>query len=430
MPRGDRTCCAKTLYSRTSLYDYFVMVEIRGFNFQPIDMPLSPYTEKDKTPMPASRSQVVFATGYPYRPNLIGSSVMTRHVFLNVILLLSLLFAPTIGANAQTEPAVRAVLFYSPTCPHCEYVITQTMPPLIQQYEDKLQIIGINVSGQQGSTLFLAALAKFKPQESGVPFLVIGEEYLKGSGDIPKQLPGLIETYLAQGGADLPDIPGLREAMAAAETAAQGSAPSVFALPEIPVELTWQQKFAQDPPGNVLSVIVLIGMIGAVLFTLFRFEQRKAAKDKGKWQLLIPVLCMVGFGVAGYLAYVEVVQVAAVCGPVGDCNTVQQSEYARLFGILPVGVMGLASYVAIFLAWLVARFAKDKIADFAALSLFGMAVSGTLFSIYLTFLEPFVIGATCAWCLTSAVLITVLMLLSLKPAKVAFASLGFVTHSS
>ena len=126
---------------------------------------------------------------------------------------------------------------------------------------------------------------------------------------------------------------------------------------------------------------------------------------------------MVGFGVAGYLAYVEVVQVAAVCGPVGDCNTVQQSEYARLFGILPVGVMGLAGYVGIFLAWLVAGFAKGKIADFAALSLFGMAVSGTLFSIYLTFLEPFVIGATCAWCLTSAVLMTVLMLVSAKPAK-------------
>ncbi len=212
--------------------------------------------------------------------------------------------------------------------------------------------------------------------------------------------------------------------MAAAETAAQGTAPSVFAFPETPVELTWQQKFAQDPAGNVLSVIVLIGMIGAVLFTLFRFEQQKAGKDKGKWPSLIPVLCVVGSGVAGYLAYVEVVQVAAVCGPVGDCNTVQQSEYARLFGILPAGVMGLAGYVAIFLAWLVARFAKDKIADFAALSLFAMAVSGTLFSIYLTFLEPFVIGATCAWCLTSAVLITVLMLLVSAAGKSCLCQFG------
>ena len=141
---------------------------------------------------------------------------------------------------------------------------------------------------------------------------------------------------------------------------------------------------------------------------------------KNKWDWIIPILCIFGFGVAGYLAYVETTQVAAVCGPVGDCNTVQQSEYARLFGILPIGVMGLAGYVAIMIAWLIARYTKGKIVDLATLSMFGMAVFGVLFSIYLTFLEPFVIGATCAWCLTSAILITILMLLSMRPAKAAF----------
>jgi uncharacterized membrane protein len=44
--------------------------------------------------------------------------------------------------------------------------------------------------------------------------------------------------------------------------------------------------------------------------------------------------------------------------------------------------------------------------------MFILAFVGTLFSIYLTLLEPFVIGATCAWCLTSAALMTALMLLS------------------
>ena len=36
----------------------------------------------------------------------------------------------------------------------------------------------------------------------------------------------------------------------------------------------------------------------------------------------------------------------------------------------------------------------------------GMALFGVIFSIYLTFLEPFVIGATCMWCITSAIVIT------------------------
>ena len=45
-----------------------------------------------------------------------------------------------------------------------------------------------------------------------------------------------------------------------------------------------------------------------------------------------------------------------------------------------------------------------------------MTVFGVLFSIYLTYLEPFVIGAVCAWCLTSAVVMTLLLLVSVETA--------------
>jgi len=55
----------------------------------------------------------------------------------------------------------------------------------------------------------------------------------------------------------------------------------------------------------------------------------------------------------------------------------------------------------------------------APLSVFVMAFLGVLFSLYLTYLEPFVIRAVCAWCLTSAVIIILLMLVSLRPALVA-----------
>ena len=43
-----------------------------------------------------------------------------------------------------------------------------------------------------------------------------------------------------------------------------------------------------------------------------------------------------------------------------------------------------------------------------------MTFGGTLFSIYLTFLEPFVIGAVCAWCLTSAVVMTLLLVVAVR----------------
>jgi uncharacterized membrane protein len=138
----------------------------------------------------------------------------------------------------------------------------------------------------------------------------------------------------------------------------------------------------------------------------------------------IPVLSLIGFSVAAYMAYVETTQVSAVCGPVGDCNTVQQSAYARLFGVLPIGVLGVLGYIAILAAWLVRCFGRDRLADLAALALLGMTAFGTLFSIYLTFLEPFVIGATCAWCLSSAIIMTLLFWLALSPGRQAIINLS------
>jgi uncharacterized membrane protein len=192
-------------------------------------------------------------------------------------------------------------------------------------------------------------------------------------------------------------------------------------------DLTWQQRFAQDRAGNSLAVIFLLVMFVAAAWTAAQFANLKSAKEislKENWAWIIPILSVVGLGVAGYLAYVETAQVKAVCGPVGDCNTVQQSEYARLFGILPIGVMGLMGYVAILVSWFAARFAREKISAWATLLLFGMTAFGTLFSIYLTFLEPFVIGATCAWCLTSAALMTALMLMMTPPAKAVLRKIG------
>jgi uncharacterized membrane protein len=96
-----------------------------------------------------------------------------------------------------------------------------------------------------------------------------------------------------------------------------------------------------------------------------------------------------------------------------------------LFGVLPIGVLGLVGYAAILLAWLVARFTRGRLAELTLAGLWGMTLLGTLFSMYLTFLEPFVIGATCAWCLTSAAIITLMLWITAAPGRDALArSLG------
>jgi len=54
------------------------------------------------------------------------------------------------------------------------------------------------------------------------------------------------------------------------------------------------------------------------------------------------------------------------------------------------------------------RLARDRRTQsgrIAAGLLLALSVAGVLFSIYLTYLEVFVIGAVCAWCLTSALIV-------------------------
>jgi uncharacterized membrane protein/thiol-disulfide isomerase/thioredoxin len=371
------------------------------------------------------------------------------------LILFSILPAQTVMADG---PVVRAVIFYSPTCGHCHKVLTEDLPPLVEQYGNQLQIIAINVTLEQGQALFLAALQKFGLQSGGVPMLVVGDHYLVGEIDIPEQFPGLIEQYLAQGGVDWPDIPGLVEAISTAQVtptptditptptaspaigqvasvtaerlpttaSAPGltnSSPDLAVIGDQPSSLV--DRLMHDPSGNALSIIVLLGMIVMVGRSAFLFPRLTTVSLTTRQDWIIPILTLIGCGVSAYLAYVETAQVSAVCGPVGDCNTVQQSSYARLFGVLPIGVLGLTGYIAILVTWLVRRFSRGRPTDLATLALLGMTAFGMLFSIYLTFLEPFVIGATCAWCLTSAIIMTTLLWLSIAPGKLAFTSLFY-----
>ena len=182
---------------------------------------------------------------------------------------------------------------------------------------------------------------------------------------------------------------------------------------------TVAEKFGNDPVGNSLAVVVLIAMI-ASLVAVPVLMSRGSLLSTPDW--LIPVLAVIGIGVSLYLGSVEASGTEAVCGPVGDCNAVQQSEYATIFGI-PVGILGIIGYGILLVGWIVAKTAKGRLADFGMIAAALIAFGGTLFSIYLTFLEPFVIGATCMWCLTSAVAITGLLWLTAGHGWAAFGRL-------
>jgi uncharacterized membrane protein len=173
------------------------------------------------------------------------------------------------------------------------------------------------------------------------------------------------------------------------------------------IRLTPWQNFAQDPKGNSVAVIVLVGMLASLALVLTIFVTKRTLPT---WSgVSVAVLIVIGLAVAGYLSWIELTYSEAVCGPVGDCNAVQQSSYARLFGLVPVGILGLYGYAALGLGWLLLDRGPARWNRLLATALWLLALAGTLFSIYLTALEPFVIGATCMWCVTSAVVMTLLL---------------------
>lgn len=113
------------------------------------------------------------------------------------------------GGGGDDGTVVRAVLFYSPTCPHCHEVKDTVLPPLMKEYGSQLQIGGADTSTPDGQALYQSAVEYFGIQNRGVPTLIIGDAVLVGSAEIPTQLPGLIEKGMSSGGIDWPTIPGL-----------------------------------------------------------------------------------------------------------------------------------------------------------------------------------------------------------------------------
>jgi uncharacterized membrane protein len=118
----------------------------------------------------------------------------------------------------------------------------------------------------------------------------------------------------------------------------------------------------------------------------------------------IGALCVLGLGIAAYLTYVHYAGLHPLCLASGGCERVQMSHYARLAGI-PVPVIGLAGYAAI----LGSLFVPEE-TGLAATTL--LALVGFGFSAYLTGREIFSIHHLCEWCLSSFVLIFVIMCLS------------------
>lgn len=332
--------------------------------------------------------------------------------WLSIAVLCFLIFGPS---SVQAAPArINAVLFYSPSCNHCHKVITQDLPPLIEKYGEQLNLIGIDVSTREGQLLFQIVLEYFKIPSGQVvvPFLVVGDTYLIGSVEIPERLPGIIERGLSTGGIDWPEIPELIQVLSGDESSGEQT--------NMTGSLSMWEAFLLDPAANSLSVIMLVILAASLLRAGYVVLRSNPSSKVLPMSWIVLALSIGGMVIAAYLAFVETTQTEAVCGPVGDCNAVQQSQYARLFGILPIGLLGLVGYSLLAAIWILQVYAPVQLRPPITLFFWVFSGLGVLFSTYLTFLEPFVIGATCAWCLTSALVMAALFWMTTSPALQAW----------
>lgn len=366
---------------------------------------------------------------------------MIRRVWVILFLAAVALAAGFPAAGVAQKPVVRAVLFWADGCSHCHEVIEKALPPLQLKYGTQLEIAMIEVSGKENYDYFrqIEDAARVPADRRGVPALFIADRLLVGSQEIPKELPGLIQKHLAAGGVDYPALPGLAERIGptagapldcSLTTPCPTATPQSVALASASIRSTASEakpSAAAETPASqgfelatAVAILLVLAIVYAVVALALGGSGRTVPALPASVGWLIPALCVIGFGVAGYLTFIETQNVKAICGPVGDCNSVQASPYAKLFGVVPVGLLGLAGYIGIVAAWVLGRRSEGLVGVYAPPLLLAMALFGVLFSLYLTYIELFVILAVCIWCLTSAVLMALILILSVGPALAVF----------
>jgi len=125
-------------------------------------------------------------------------------------------------------------------------------------------------------------------------------------------------------------------------------------------------------------------------------------------------LVILGLFISGYLSYVNLTEVPMICvanSDVFNCEVVQNSVYSRVAGI-PIAWFGFAVYIVLFVLLLLENrvpFLKEN----GIILVFGITLFAWLYSVYLVYLQFFVLRALCPWCLAHEATITVIFFVSI-----------------
>jgi uncharacterized membrane protein len=124
------------------------------------------------------------------------------------------------------------------------------------------------------------------------------------------------------------------------------------------------------------------------------------------------LLSLTGLFISAYLYLYKLGKIGSLACGTGGCETVQWSPWSRIAGI-EVSLVGLLGYATLLVLSLAALQPTRLNRRSPGLLLAVVSGLGVLFTIYLTYLELFVIHAICRWCVASGVIILAIFLVSL-----------------
>lgn len=125
----------------------------------------------------------------------------------------------------------------------------------------------------------------------------------------------------------------------------------------------------------------------------------------------IALLSLVGLFVALYLWLFKIGVVGTMACGTGGCEAVQLSPESVFMGV-EVALIGVVGYLVLLGVAVWGTLPAQAARVGPALALVVLSGGAVGFTAYLKYLEFFVIGAVCQWCVVSAILILVIFLLS------------------
>jgi uncharacterized membrane protein len=127
--------------------------------------------------------------------------------------------------------------------------------------------------------------------------------------------------------------------------------------------------------------------------------------------MIVAALALAGLFISLYLTLYKLGVIGELSCSIGSCETVNTSKWSTFLG-LPVAMWGLFFYVEVFLVSLLGTIPRFEVEPAVSALLAAEAGVGVIFSARLTYLELAVIHAICIWCVTSAVVVALIFLVS------------------